>query len=74
MGKSYPYTEMQSVDSIATAEWASFIFEKNFFIEVYSAKHAHCLPVVIDKVGQSSKWKHKVFIEIEGMRSKKLGL
>ena len=41
---------------------------------VCSAKHTRYLLHVSDKVEESSRWKHMVFVEIEHVASKKLGL
>ena len=42
-----------------------FHFGKPLFTVVYSAKHAHYLLGVGDKVGELSSWKQIVLIEIE---------
>ena len=47
---------------------------EQLFTEVCSAKHAHYLLGVGDKVGDMSSWKHMVLREIEDMTSKKLKL
>ena len=49
-------------------------FVKQLFTAVCSAKHAHNLLGVGDKVKESSKWKHVALIEIDDVPSKKLGL
>ena len=43
----------------------TFHFGELSFIVVCSAKHAHYLLSESDKVGESSRWKHVVLLEIE---------
>ena len=49
-------------------------FGEQLFTAVCSAKNAHNLLGAGDKVGESSRWKHVVFIKIQDMASKKFGL
>ena len=49
-----------------------FHFGEQLFTVVCSAKHAHHLISVGDKVGESSRRKHMVLIEIKDLASKNL--
>ena len=46
-------------------------FGEQLFTAVCSAKHAHYLLGVGNKIGESSKWKNMVLIKIKDMASKK---
>ena len=47
-------------------------FENDCSQQYVVTKHAHYLLGVDDKVGESSRWKHVVLIEIEDVARKKI--